>query len=80
LAERLGERLEAVPRTDGEAVVRELVSLIPVLGDVFLAYEAYLAFREGKAVEGLVYLVNALPGPTLPLTHLIVRRLRGVLR
>jgi len=65
-------KLGAVPKDITDAVVRELVSVIPVLGDLFLLYEAFEAFRQNKAVEGLIYLVNALPGPTLPLTHILV--------
>jgi hypothetical protein len=62
----------AVPKTVEDALARELVSLIPIVGDALLVYEAINALREGKTLVALIYLLNALPGPTLPLTHLLV--------
>jgi hypothetical protein len=72
--------LEAVPKDEADAVVRELIGMVPLLGDLFMLAEALKAFSEGKTLAGLVYLVNALPGPPLPLSHIIVYELerRGV--
>jgi hypothetical protein len=72
--------LEAVPKDEADAVVRELIGMVPLLGDLFMLVEALKAFSDGKTLAGLVYLVNALPGPPLPLTHIIVYELerRGV--
>ena len=45
------ERLvEPIPRDAAEALVRELISFVPVLGDLFNLAEAAEAFRAGKAV------------------------------
>jgi len=63
--------VEPVPKDVGEALARELVSFIPVLGDLFNLVEAVEAFRAGKADVALVYLLQVLPGPPLPLTHVI---------
>jgi len=64
--------IEAVPRDLPEAVVRELISFVPVLGDIFNLVEVVEAMRQGKTMAALIYLVQVLPGPPLPLTHLIV--------
>jgi hypothetical protein len=64
--------LEAVPKDLGEALAREAVSFIPILGDVFNLAEAFEAFRQGKALAALIYLLSALPGPPFPLAHIIV--------
>ena len=78
---KLGEKLEIefedpIPKSAADAAVREVISLIPVLGDAFLLYEALKAFDAGKEMTGVIYLVNALPGPTLPFTHFITYGLR----
>jgi hypothetical protein len=67
--------LEAIPRDEADAVVRELVGMVPVLGDLFMLAEALKALSEGRTLAGLVYLVNVLPGPPLPLSHIIVYEL-----
>lgn len=67
--------LDPIPKDVGDAVVREAISFIPVIGDIFDAVEAIQAFREGKAEAGIIYLINFLPGPPLPLTHLLVYEL-----
>jgi len=63
--------IEPVPKDLVEAFVREMASFIPVLGDLFNLVEAVEAFRAGKADVGLIYLVQFLPGPPLPLSHII---------
>ncbi|RLG86704.1 MAG: hypothetical protein DRO39_02520 [Thermoprotei archaeon] len=66
------ERLvEPIPRDIEEAIARELISFVPVIGDLFNLVEAVEAFRAGKTGAALIYLVQFLPGPPLPLTHLI---------
>jgi hypothetical protein len=78
---RVGERLgllgdlTAIPKDEADAVIRELVGMVPVLGDLFMLAEALRAFAEGRTVAGLVYLVNVLPGPPLPGSHLLVLEL-----
>jgi len=81
LAERR-KLLEPIPRDAVEALVREVVSFIPIVGDLFMAAEAFDALREGKTEAGVAYLLGILPGPPLPLTHLVVYELyrRGGLR
>jgi hypothetical protein len=64
--------LEPVPRDVTDAVLRELVAFIPVIGDVFCAYEVFEALKRGKTLPALAYLLSVLPGPPLPLTHLLV--------
>lgn len=66
-----GRIVEVVPRDVGEAVVRELISFVPVLGDLFNVVEAFEAFRAGRVELALIYIVQVLPGPPLPLTHII---------
>jgi hypothetical protein len=66
---------EAVPRDEADAIVREVIGMVPVIGDLFMLLEAFKAFSEGKALAGLIYLANFLPGPPLPATHLIVYEL-----
>lgn len=74
-------RLEAVPKDLSESLLRELVSLVPIAGDLFCAFEAYQAFKTGRNDVALIYLIQALPGPTLPLTHPLVYLFkRGELR
>lgn len=66
---------EAVPKDESDAVVREVIGFIPIVGDLFMLLEAFKAFSEGKTLAGLIYLANLLPGPPLPATHLIVYEL-----
>ena len=63
--------IEPVPKDVGEALARELISFVPVLGDIFNLVEAIEAFRADKSDVGLIYLLQFAPGPPLPLTHLI---------
>jgi hypothetical protein len=75
------EFVEPVPKDITEAVLREVVAFIPVLGDLFCLVEAFEAFRKGKTLPALMYLINFLPGPPLPVTHLLVYELeRGGLK
>lgn len=71
LRESLGRNLDPVPRDLTDAVIRELISFIPVVGDVFTLLEAMEALRQGKNDVGAIYLLQALPGPPLPLSHII---------
>lgn len=63
--------VEPAPKDVGDALVRELISFIPIIGDLFNLVEFVEAARAGKAELALIYLVQVLPGPPLPLTHLI---------
>jgi hypothetical protein len=67
--------LTTIPRDETDAIIRELVGMVPILGDLFVLVEALKAFSEGKTTAGLVYLLNVLPGPPLPLTHVVVYEL-----
>jgi hypothetical protein len=69
---RLEKILEATPKDLPEAVVRELAGFIPILGDLFMLVEAFEAMREDKPLAALAYVLGVLPGPPLPLTHIIV--------
>jgi hypothetical protein len=69
---RLEKILEATPRDLPEAVVREVVGFIPLLGDLFMLVEAFEAVREDKPLVALAYVLGVLPGPPLPLTHVVV--------
>ena len=71
------ERLvEPIPRDIEEALIRELVSLVPILGDLYGFIEFIEAVREGRYDAALVYLIGvAGPGPTLPLSHVIAHLL-----
>ena len=64
--------LDPIPGDVPEALMREAVSFIPIIGDLFNLAEAIDAMRAGKTEAGIIYLIQVLPGPPLPLTHLIV--------
>ena len=74
--------LEPVPKDMGDALLRDLISILPIIGDIFNFVEAIEAFRNKKTEAGLLYLLQALPGPELPLTHVIVYEMekRGELK
>jgi len=61
-----------LPKNRAEAIVRDLVTDIPVIGDALLVAEAISAFKHKKWLAGLLYLLDASPLPTIPLTHLAV--------
>jgi len=67
---------ESVPKDYGDAFLREVIGFIPVIGDLFMLYEALKAFSEKKNDVGVIYLLSALPGPPLPLSHFIVYEMR----
>ena len=69
---RLEKLIEATPRDLPEALVRDIVGLIPLLGDLFMLMEAFEAIREDKPLAALAYILGVLPGPALPLTHVII--------
>jgi hypothetical protein len=69
---RLEKLIEATPRDLPEAVVRDIVGLIPLLGDLFMLVEAFEAIREDKPLAAIAYILGVLPGPALPLTHVII--------
>jgi hypothetical protein len=61
-----------LPKSRIDAIIRDLVTDIPVIGDALLIAEAIDAFRHRKWTAGLIYVLNASPLPTLPLSHLVV--------
>jgi hypothetical protein len=63
---------ESVPKDYADAFLREAVGFIPVIGDLFMLYEALKAFSEKKNDVGAIYLINVLPGPPIIGTHLLV--------
>ena len=67
--------VEPAPKDVGDALVRELISFVPIVGDLFNLVEFVEATRAGKAELALIYLAQVLPGPPLPLTHLIAYEL-----
>jgi hypothetical protein len=69
------ELVKPIPESRSEAILREVVAFIPLLGDLFCLIEASEAFRKGKTLPALMYLINFLPGPPLPITHLLVYEL-----
>jgi len=66
----------SVPRSLADAVVRDLVSLIPVIGDVFMLYEAAEALKEKEDAAAMAYLLGGGPGPALPFTHVVLYALK----
>jgi hypothetical protein len=67
---------ESVPKDYADAFLREVIGFIPVIGDLFMLYEALKAFSEKKSDVGAIYLLSVLPGPPLPLTHFIVHEMK----
>jgi len=64
--------VEPVPRTLVGAIIREMATFVPILGDLLSLIEAVEAFKANKPELGLIYLLgSAGPGPPLPLTHVI---------
>ncbi|MCL7388704.1 MAG: hypothetical protein LZ173_02040 [Thaumarchaeota archaeon] len=61
-----------LPKSRIDAIIRDLVTDIPVIGDAMLIAEAISAFKNKKWIAGLVYVLNASPLPTVPLSHLVV--------
>jgi hypothetical protein len=61
-----------LPKSRIDAIIRDLVTDIPIFGDAMLIAEAISAFKNKKWIAGLVYILNASPLPTLPLSHLAV--------
>jgi len=65
-------KLDPIPKDMVEALGRELVGFVPIVGDAFCLIEAVKAFEADKGAAGALYLLSALPGPPLPpLAHLI---------
>lgn len=67
--------VDPVPSSVWDALLRDLLSDIPVLGDLFNLVEAFEALRTRKYLAAAVYLTAFLPGPALPGTHMLVYRL-----
>ena len=61
-----------LPKNRAEAIVRDLITDVPLVGDALLIAEAISAFKNKKRIAGLIYLLNASPLPTIPLSHLVV--------
>jgi hypothetical protein len=66
-----------VPKSRKEALIRDLITSIPLVGDAILLKESIDAFKEKKYLASILYIINILPLPTLPMTHLIVYELEG---
>ena len=69
--------IDPVPRDPGDALLRDIVSILPVVGDVLDAIELIRAVEERDLLAAIAYLLAALPGPELPLTHLLLYLLEG---
>jgi len=61
-----------LPKSRIDAIIRDLVTDVPILGDAMLIAEAISAFKNKKWIAGIIYVLNASPLPTLPLSHLAV--------
>jgi hypothetical protein len=61
-----------LPKSRIDAIIRDLVTDIPIIGDAMLIAEAISAFKNKKWLAGIIYVLNASPLPTLPLSHLAV--------
>jgi hypothetical protein len=69
------ELVKPIPESRSEAVLRDLITSLPVVGDALLLAESIEAFKQGKVIPSILYLINILPIPTLPATHVIVYEL-----
>jgi hypothetical protein len=69
--------IDPIPQSDEDALNRELISFIPIVGDAFLLSEAIEAFQKGYTAAGVIYALNfiKLIGPDIVGTHLAVREL-----
>jgi len=68
---------EPVPKDRKDALLRDLVTSIPIIGEVLLVKEAIDAVKQKEYLAAVLYALNVLPGPTLPATHLLVYELKG---
>jgi hypothetical protein len=64
-----------IPKDRKDALLRDLVTSIPAIGELLLVMEAIEAAKQKEFLAAILYILNVLPGPTLPATHLIVYEL-----
>ena len=70
--------LKPVPSDEGEAMIRDFLDDIPIIGDLFYRLaETITAIQKGDSFAAMVYGANLLLPFDLPFTHLLVYEVEG---
>ena len=70
--------LKPVPSDEGEAMIRDFLDDIPIIGDLFYRLaETITAIQKGDSFAATVYGANLLLPIDLPFTHLLVYEVEG---
>ena len=70
--------LKPVPSDEGEAMIRDALDDIPILGDLFYRLaETITAIQKGDYIAAAIYGANLLLPFDLPFTHMLVYEVEG---
>ena len=70
--------LKPVPADEGEAMIRDFLDDIPIIGDLFYRLaETVTAIQKGDAFAAFIYGANMISPVDLPFTHLLVYEVEG---
>ena len=75
---QIQDLLKPVPSNEQEAMIRDFLDDIPILGDVlYRLAETIQAFENNNATAGIIYGANLLLPIDLPFTHMLVYKMEG---
>jgi hypothetical protein len=70
--------LKPVPADEGEAMIRDALDDIPIIGDLFYRLaETIVAIQQGDSFAAMVYGANLLLPFDIPFTHMLVYEVEG---
>jgi len=70
--------LKPVPADESEAMIRDFIDDIPIIGDFFYRLaETITAIQQGDAIAAVIYGANLLLPFDLPFTHMLVYEVEG---
>jgi len=70
--------LKPVPADESEAMIRDFIDDIPIIGDFFYRLaETITAIQQGDAIAAVIYGANMVLPFDLPFTHLLVYEVEG---
>jgi len=70
--------LKPVPADEGEAMIRDALDDIPIIGDLFYRLaETVTAIQKGDYLAAAIYGANLLLPFDLPFTHMLVYEVEG---